>query len=101
MDQSIIEKFIFRITPINNGCYRWDLNFAPLAKSSRLSADRGRQGKSSLDIIEYGENDGHPHRTYDKSIQFSAGGTIAYLCLIAACAAASLAIGTRNGEQLT
>ena len=29
MDQSIIEKFIFRITPINNGCYRWDLNFAP------------------------------------------------------------------------
>jgi hypothetical protein len=29
MDQSIIEKFICRITPINNGCYRWDLNFAP------------------------------------------------------------------------
>ena len=50
---------------------------------------------------KYGEDDEHPHRTYDKSIQFSSNGTIAYLCLIAACAAASLAIGTRNGEQET
>lgn len=54
-----------------------------------------------LQIKECGENDEHSHRTYNRSIQFSSNGTIAYFCLIAACAAASLAIGTLNGEQET
>ena len=35
-----------------------------------------------------------------KQIQY-ASGIFAYLCFIAACAAASLAIGTLNGEQDT
>lgn len=52
-------------------------------------------------IQKYGEDDEHPHRTYDRSIQFSADGTIAYFCLIAACAAARRAMGTRKGEQET
>ena len=56
---------------------------------------------TSVEIKEYGEDDEHPHRTYDRSIQFSADGTNAYFCLRAACAAARRAIGTRNGEQDT
>ena len=49
-------------------------------------------------IQKYGEDDEHPHRTYVYSV-FNR--QTAYFCLIAACAAASLAIGTRNGEQET
>lgn len=60
-----------------------------------------KKGKSMIEIKEYGENDEHSHRRYDNAIQFSSNGTIAYPCLIAACAAAKRAIGTRNGEQET
>ena len=60
-----------------------------------------RKGKATVEIKEYGENDEHSHRTYNRSIQFSSNGTIAYFCLIAACAAARRAIGTRKGEQET
>ena len=101
IDSNIIEKFVCRITPVDNGHYRWDLNFAPIKKQAIIGAIEGRKGKASVEIKEYGEDDEHPHRTYDRSIQFSADGTIAYFCLIAACAAASLAIGTRNGEHDT
>ncbi len=101
INESIIEKFVSRITPIDNGHYRWDLNFTPNAKQAVIGFVEGRKGKATVDIKEYGENDEHSHRTYDKSIQFSANGTIAYLCLIAACAAARRAIGTRKGEQDT
>ena len=101
IDESIIEKFVSRITPIDNGHYRWDLNFTQNKKQAIIGCIEGRKDKATVEIKEYGENDKHSHRTYDKSIQFSTNGTIAYLCLIAACAAASLAIGTRNGEQLT
>ena len=95
IDSNIIEKFVCRITPVDNGHYRWDLNFAPNKKQAIIGAIEGRKGKASVEIKEYGEDDEHPHRTYDRSIQFSTDGTIAYFCLIAACAAASLAIGTR------
>lgn len=99
--QAVIEKFVSRITPIDNGHYRWDLNFTQNKKQAIIGSVEGRKGKANADIKEYGENDEHSHRTYDKSIQFSSNGTIAYLCLIAACAAARRAIGTRNGEQET
>ena len=69
-----------------NGHYRWDLNFAPNKKQAIIGAVEGRKGKASVEIKEYGEDDEHPHRTYDRSIQFSTDGTIAYFCLIAACA---------------
>lgn len=101
IDSNIIEKFVCRITPVDNGHYRWDLNFAPNKKQAIIGAIEGRKGKASVEIKEYGEDDEHPHRTYDRSIQFSTDGTIAYFCLIAACAAARRAIGTRNGEQDT
>ena len=101
IDSNIIEKFVCRITPVDNGHYRWDLNFAPNKKQAIIGAIEGRKGKASVEIKEYGEDDEHPHRTYDRSIQFSTDGTIAYFCLIAACAALRRAIGTRKGEQET
>ena len=78
IDSNIIEKFVCRITPVDNGHYRWDLNFAPNKKQAIIGAIEGRKGKASVEIKEYGEDDEHPHRTYDKSIQFSADGTNAY-----------------------
>lgn len=87
IDENIIEKFVSRITPIDNGHYRWDLNFTQNKKQAIIGSVEGRKGKATADIKEYGENDEHSHRTYDKSIQFSSNGTIAYLCLIAACVA--------------
>lgn len=101
IDESVIDKFVSRITPIDNGHYRWDLNFAPGRKQAIIGCVEGRKGKATAEVKEYGEDNECPHHTYDKSIQFSANGTIAYLCLIAACAAARRAIGTRNGEQET
>ena len=101
IDSNIIEKFVCRITPVDNGHYRWDLNFAPNKKQAIIGAIKGRKGKASVEIKEYGEDDEHPHRTYDRSIQFSTDGTIAYFCLMAACAAARRAMGTRKGEQDT
>ena len=101
IDSSIIDKFVCRITPVDNGHYRWDLNFAPNKKQAIIGAVEGRKGKANAEIKEYGEDDEHPHRTYDRSIQFSTDGTIAYFCLIAACAAARRAMGTRNGLQET
>ena len=101
IDENIIEKFVSRITPIDNGHYRWDLNFTQNKKQAVIGCIEGRKGKAIVELKEYGENDEHSHRTYDKSIQFSSNGTIAYLCLIAACAAARRAIGTRKGEQDT
>ena len=101
IDSSIIDKFVCRITPVDNGRYRWDLNFAPNKKQAIIGAVEGRKGKANTEIKEYGEDDEHPHRTYDRSIQFSTDGTIAYFCLIAACAAARRAMGTRKGLQET
>lgn len=85
IDSNIIEKFVCRITPVDNGHYRWDLNFAPNKKQAIIGVIEGRKGKASVEIKEYGEDDEHPHHTYDRSIQFSTDGTIAYFCLIAAC----------------
>ena len=84
ISENIIDKFVSRITPIDDGHYRWDLNFTPGSKQAIIGCIEGRKGKASVEIKEYGENDEHSHRTYDKSIQFSSNGTIAYLCLIAA-----------------
>lgn len=101
INEKLIDKFVSRITPIDNGHYRWDLNFAPGPKQAIIGLIEGRKGKGSVEVKEYGENDEHSHRTYDQTIKFSSNGTIAYLSLIAACAAERRAIGTRKGEQDT
>ena len=71
ISESVIDKFVSRITPVDNGHYRWDLNFAPGPKQAVIGRIEGRKGKATVEIKEYGENDEHPHRTYDRSIQFS------------------------------
>lgn len=86
INEKLIDKFVSRITPIDNGHYRWDLNFAPGPKQAIIGHIEGRKGKGSVEVKEYGENDEHSHRTYDQTIKFSSNGTIAYLSLIAACA---------------
>lgn len=85
INEKLIDKFVSRITPIDNGHYRWDLNFAPGPKQAIIGHIEGRKGKGSVEVKEYGENDEHSHRTYDQTIKFSSNGTIAYLSLIAAC----------------
>lgn len=69
INESVIDKFVARITPADNGHYRWDLNFAP--SPNKLSSVILRDVKATVMIKEYGENDEHSHRTYDRSIQFS------------------------------
>lgn len=46
IDDSILEKFVCRITPIDNVHYRWDLNFAPNRKPGDDRRYRGTKGKS-------------------------------------------------------
>lgn len=84
INEKLIDKFVSRITPIDNGHYRWDLNFAPGPKQAIIGHIEGRKGKGTVEVKEYGENDEHSHRTYDQTIKFSSNGTIAYLSLIAA-----------------
>ena len=43
IDSNIIEKFVCRITPVDNGHYRWDLNFAPNKKQAIIGAIEGRK----------------------------------------------------------
>ena len=101
IDENLIEKFVCRVTPFGNGHFRWDLNFAPGKKQAIIGSVEGRKGHASALLQENGEDDEHPHRTYDNAIQFASNGTIAYLCLMAAWAAARRAMGTRKGEQDT
>lgn len=90
VDESIIEKFVTRITPIDNGHYRWDLNFSPNKKQAIIGCVEGRKNNPEVTIKKEGGDDERPHLTYGKFIQFSLGKTIAYFCLIAACAAANV-----------
>ena len=71
ISESVIDKFVSRITPIDNGHYRWDLNFAPGPKQAIIGCIEGRKGKATVEIKEYGENDEHSHRTYHPFISHS------------------------------
>lgn len=101
IDEHIIDKFVCRVTPIENGRFRWNLNFAPGHRQAIIGAVHGRKGHATVEIEENGEDDEHPHRTYDGVMRLVSNGTIAYQPLIAACAAARRAMGTRKGEQDT
>ena len=54
IDINIIEKFVCHITPVDNGHYRWDLNFAPNKKQDIISAIEEIKGKASVEKKEYG-----------------------------------------------
>lgn len=45
ISESVIDKFVSRITPIDNGHYRWDLNFAPGPKQAIMAALRDVKAK--------------------------------------------------------
>lgn len=53
-----------RITPIDNGHYRWNLNFVPSRRQAIIGSIEGQKGNASIHIKEYSEDDEHPHRTY-------------------------------------
>ena len=101
IDEKVLDKFVSRITPLDDTHFRWDLNLAPGPKQAIIGQVEGRKNKSTVQIKEYGEDNARPHHTYDRVIQFTSKETNAYFCLIAACAAARRAIGTRKGEQDT
>lgn len=101
MDEKVLDKFVCHITPLDDTHFRWDLNLAPGPKQAIIGQVEGRRNKCTAQIKEYGEDNARPHHTYDRAIQFSSKEANAYFCLIAACAAASRAIGTRKGEQDT
>ena len=50
VDESIIEKFVTRITPIDNGHYRWDLNFSPNKKQAIIGCVEGRKNNPEVTI---------------------------------------------------
>lgn len=101
IDEKVLDKFVCRITPLDDTHFRWDLNLAPGPKQAIIGQVAGRKSKSTVQIKGYGEDKARPHHTYDRTIQFASTKSNAYFCLIAAWAAASLAIGTRKGEQDT
>lgn len=108
IDEKVLKKFVCRITPLDDTHFRWDLNLAPGPKQAIIGQVEGRKNQATVQIKEYGEDNGRPHHTYDRAIHFAPkestmfpNGKLAYFCLIAAWAAASLAIGTRKGEQDT
>ena len=101
IDEKLLDKFVSRITPLDDTHFRWDLNLAPGPKQAIIGQVEGRKNKATVQIKEYGEDNARPHHTYDRTIQFASKETNAYFCLIAACAAASRAMGTRKGEQET
>lgn len=101
IDEKVLDKFVSRITPLDDTHFRWDLNLAPGPKQAIIGQVEDRKNKATVQIKEYGEDNARPHHTYDRTIRFSSKEVNAYFCLIAAWAAASLAIGTRKGEQDT
>lgn len=71
VDESIIEKFVTRITPIDNGHYRWDLNFSQNKKQAIIGCVEGRKNNPEVTIKKEDGDDERPHLTYSKFIQFS------------------------------
>lgn len=67
IDDSIIDKFVSQIIPVDNHRYRWDLNFLPDGTQSLLCRVEGRKNHADA-IIE--DEDESPH-TYVFSVAYS------------------------------
>lgn len=50
IDEKVIEKFVSRITPIDNYHYRWDLNFMPGKKQAIIGRVEGRKNNPTVEI---------------------------------------------------
>lgn len=67
IDESIVDKFVSQIIPIDNCRYRWDLNFLPDNTQSLYCRVEGR--KNHADVI-IDDEDESPH-TYLFSVAYS------------------------------
>ena len=89
VDPSLIEKYVSCVVPVDNTHFCWHMDLASGDKQSTIVTDKN------------GEDAEHPHRAWDNASAFLPDGKNAYQFLIAACAAARRAMGTRKGEQDT
>ena len=71
LDDSIIDKFVSQIIPVDNCRYRWDLNFLPNETQSLVCRIEGRKNHADAIIEEENESeDASPH-TYVLSVDYS------------------------------
>lgn len=71
LDDSIIDKFVSQIIPVDNCRYRWDLNFLPNETQSLVCRVEGRKNHADAIIEEENESeDASPH-TYVLSVDYS------------------------------
>ena len=57
LDDSIIDKFVSQIIPVDNCRYRWDLNFLPNETQSLVCRVEGRKNHADAIIEEENENE--------------------------------------------
>ena len=68
IDDSIVDKFVSQIIPVDNCRYRWDLNFLPSGTQSLFCRVEGRKNKA--DAVVEADEDESPH-TYVLSMDYS------------------------------
>ena len=71
LDDSIIEKFVSQIIPVDNCRYRWDLNFLPNETQSLVCKVEGRKNHADATIEEGSEDEDESPRTYVLSMDYS------------------------------
>ena len=71
LDDSIIDKFVSQIIPVDNCRYRWDLNFLPNETQSLICKVEGRKNHADATIEEENEDEDESPRTYVLSMDYS------------------------------
>ena len=71
LDDSIIDKFVSQIIPVDNCRYRWDLNFLPNETQSLVCRVEGRKNHADAIIEEENENEDESPHTYVLSVDYS------------------------------
>ena len=71
LDDSIIDKFVSQIIPVDNCRYRWDLNFLPNDTQSLVCKVEGRKNHANATIEEGNEDEDESPRTYVLSMDYS------------------------------
>lgn len=71
LDDSIIDKFVSQIIPVDNCRYRWDLNFLPNETQSLVCKVEGRKNHANATIEDENEDEDESPRTYVLSMDYS------------------------------
>ena len=50
IDEKVLDKFVCRITPLDDAHFRWDLNLAPGPKQAIIGQVEGRRNKATVQI---------------------------------------------------